>query len=198
MSPQLRTRRDGSTRPSRRVAVQPSSIVGLTLVWVVLWRELSPLVVVSGVLVAIAVCLVFPLPPVRLFLRVRPVALVVLVLGFLADIVRASLEVSGVVLRRRPVRNAVVAVDLESSSDFVLTGVAMMLSLVPGSVVVEVRRSTHTLYLHVLDTPDVESAERFRRRALELEQRFLRAFVPVEPDPAPRTAAARPDEEVRP
>lgn len=190
MSPQMIERRDGTSRPSRRRAVQPLSVVWLTLVWAALWRDLNVLVLVSGVLVGVLVCLVFPLPPVALFARVRPWPLVVLVIDFLVSIVRASVEVAVVVLRRRPLRNAVVAVDLETTSDFVLTGVATMLSLVPGSVVVEVRRSTHTLFLHVLDTPDRERAERFRTEALAVEQRFLAAFVPRE-EPAPEPGKDR-------
>ncbi|WP_127479488.1 Na+/H+ antiporter subunit E [Nocardioides pantholopis] len=183
MSPQLRTRRDGSSRPVRYRALQPMAVVWLTVVWLLLWGSFSPLLVLSGVLVAVLSCLAFPLPPISLFTRVHPWRLVTLVAGFLVSIVRASIEVSMVVLRRRPVRNAVIAVDLESSSDFVLTGVAAMLSLVPGSVVVEARRSTHTLYLHVLDVPDRAAAERFRAEALAVEQRFLAAFVPSpEPD----------------
>ena len=178
MSPVVRTRRDGSTRPARYRAIQPVAVVWLTLVWTALWGELTPLVVVSGVLLAALVCLAFPLPPIHATSRVRPLRLLLVAVLFVADVVRASLEVTLVVLRRRPVRNAVVAVDLESSSDFVLTAVAAMLSLVPGSVVVEARRSTHTLYLHVLDAHDRESAEEFRRRALALEQRLLAALPP--------------------
>ena len=47
-----------------------------------------------------------------------------------------------------------IEVDLRTHSDFVLTVVAEMVSLVPGSLVVEARRSTHTLFLHVLDARD--------------------------------------------
>lgn len=184
MSPVLRTRRDGSTRPARYRAVQPLAVLWLTLVWLAMWGEVSPLLVVGGVLVAVVVCVAFPLPPIDIASGLRPVALARLVARFLVDVVRASIQVSGVVLRRRPVRNAVVAVDLESSSDFVMTLVAAMLSLIPGSVVVEARRSTHTLYLHVLDVPDEESAEEFRRDALQLEQRVLRALPPHAPEEA--------------
>ncbi|MBC9731622.1 Na+/H+ antiporter subunit E [Nocardioides marmotae] len=178
MSPVLRTRRDGSTRPARYRAVQPLALLWLTLVWLALWGEVTPVLVIGGVLVAVLVCVMFPLPPIDLASGVRPLALAALVGRFAVDVVRASIQVSGVVLRRRPFRNAVVAVDLESSSDFVMTLVASMLSLVPGSVVVEARRSTHTLFLHVLDVPDRESAEAFRRDALDLEQRVLRALPP--------------------
>jgi multicomponent Na+:H+ antiporter subunit E len=188
VSPKMRTRRDGTVRPVRYQAVQPFALVWLTLVWLALWGDVSVLLVLSGLLVAVLACLAFPLPPVRLESRIRPLRLVALVLRFVVDVVRASLEVSGVVLRRRPVRNAVVAVDLRSSSDFVLTGVAAMLSLVPGSIVVEARRSTHTLYLHVLDVPDAAAAERFRQEALAVEDRFLAAFEPAPPaQPAKET-----------
>ncbi|WP_185995328.1 Na+/H+ antiporter subunit E [Nocardioides campestrisoli] len=181
MSPKMRTTRSGAVRPVRYRAVQPFALLWLTLVWLALWGDVTPLLVVSGVLVGVAAQWAFPLPPVRLESRIRPWRLLLLLLRFVVDVVRASLEVSSVVLRRRPVRNAVVAVDLRSSSDFVLTGVASMLSLVPGSIVVEVRRSTHTLYLHVLDVDDVEGAERFRRDALAVEDRFLAAFEPIDP-----------------
>lgn len=180
MSPRTRVLRNGRTRPTRHRAVQPLAVLWLTLVWTVLWRDVSVLVVASGVLVGVLVCVVFPLPPVALFARVRPWPLVVLGAGFAVAVVRASVEVALVVLRRRPLRNAIVRVDLESSSDLVLTGVATMLSLVPGSVVVETRRSTHTLYLHVLDTPDLDRVERFRAEAAAAERRFVAAFVPRE------------------
>lgn len=174
----MRTRRDGSTRPARHRAVQPLAVCWLTFVWLALWGDVTPLLVVGGVLVAVLVCLTFPLPPLDLGTRVRPVLLAGVVGGFALDVCRASVQVALVVLRRRPVTNAVVAVDLETTSDFILTLVASMLSLVPGSIVVEARRSTHTLYLHVLDVADAAAADEFRRKALALEQRLLRALPP--------------------
>ena len=178
MSPRTRERRDGTVRPVRHRALQPLPLLWLTLVWLTLWGAVTPFLLVTGLLVAVVMSVVFPLPPLRIGARVRPWPLVRLLARFAVDVVRASVEVSWVVLRRRGVRNAIVEVDLTSSSDFVLTGVASMLSLVPGSVVVEVRRSTHTLFLHVLDVPDTGAAEEFRREALAVEQRFLAAFVP--------------------
>lgn len=172
----LRTGKDGVVRPSRYRAVQRLPILWLTLLWCTLWGSFSPQIVVGGLLVGTLVCIVFPLPPLQADVRIRPARAVLLLGAFLVDVVRASLEVTRVVLLRRQVRNAVVGVDLTSTSDFVLTGVAAMLSLVPGSVVVEVRRSTHTLFLHVLDVPDAAAAEDFRQEALAVERRFLAAF----------------------
>jgi len=150
--------------------------------------------VLTGLVAAAFASWAFPLPPVDLGSRVRVLPLLLLGAGFLYDVVRASVLVSVVVLRRRPVRNAVVTVDLHSDSDFVLTGVAAMLTLVPGSIVVEARRSTHTLFLHVLDVDDTDAVERARAQALDVERRFLKAFEPL---PAATTQARADAEEAR-
>jgi multicomponent Na+:H+ antiporter subunit E len=185
-------RPDGSRKPSRYRAVQPWAIAWLTLLWVTLWGDITPTLVLGGVAVSVIMAVTFPLPPLDFGVKVRPLRLVALVARFLVDVIRASIQVTRVVLRRRPVRNAVVAVDLASDSDFILTGVAAMLSLVPGSVVVEARRSTHTLFLHVLDVPDRLAAESFRVQALEVERRFMSAFEPVHaPEADERAGGAR-------
>lgn len=191
MSPRLRTGRDGRVRPARYGALQPLVLVWLTIVWVALWGNVSVLTVVGGLAVAVLVSLVFPLPPLRLDLRVRPVPLLVLLGRFAVDVVRSSVQVAVVVLRpRRPLRNAVVEVNLRTPSDFVLTVVAEMTCLIPGSLVVEARRSTHTLFLHVLDVGDREGVERFRQGVLDQEARVVRALGRhvdhlAEPPPTP-------------
>ncbi|MFC7359854.1 Na+/H+ antiporter subunit E [Nocardioides astragali] len=177
MSPQLKTRRDGRNRPARYRALQLPMLVWLTVIWVVLWGDVSPMTVAGGLAVACIACLVFPLPPLRLDVRVRPLPLVWLVARFVADVVVSSVQVSRVVLRRgRPPRNAVVEVSLRTPSDFVLTVVAEMTCLIPGSLVVEARRSTHTLFLHVLDVGDAAGVEHFRQSVLDQEARVVKAF----------------------
>ena len=177
MNPQLKTRRDGQVRPARYRSLQLPMLAWLTVVWVALWGDLSVLTVVGGFFVATIGCLVFPLPPLRLDVRIRILALLWLVVRFAADVVVSSVQVAWVVLRRsRPLRNAVVEVTLRTPSDFVLTVVAEMTCLIPGSLVVEARRSTHTLFLHVLDVGDRAGAERFRASVLAQEARVVRAL----------------------
>lgn len=168
-------RADGTLKPSRFHAVQPAALVWLTIVWVGLWGDVSVANVVSGAVLGVVVCVVFPLPPVRMRLHVRPTWAVWLVVRFLWDVLVASVQVAWVTLTPRNLRSSVIEVNLSSPSDFVLTVVAEMTSLVPGSVVVEARRSSHTLFLHVLDTPDRGAAEHMRRRTLELEHRVVMA-----------------------
>jgi multicomponent Na+:H+ antiporter subunit E len=110
-------------------------------------------------------------------LHVRPVHLAWLILHFLGDVVVASAQVAWTTLQlgRQPL-NAVIEVDLRTHSDFVLTVVAEMVSLVPGSLVVEARRSTHTLFLHVLDARDQEGVDKMRTQVFALERRVVLAF----------------------
>lgn len=161
----------------RLSALQIPVLAWLTVVWVALWGDLSVYNVVTGLLVAVAVCVVFPLPRLELHLRVRPQWLLWLAVRFLGDVVIASAQVSWATLQlRRQPRNAVIEVRLRTPSDFVLTVVAEMVSLVPGSLVVEARRSTHTLFLHVLDAQDQAGVDRMRRQVHALERRVVLAF----------------------
>ena len=166
-----------SPATGRRRGLQPSVVAWLTLVWVALWGDLSVVIVLGGVIVAVVVCLVFPLPPVRMDLHVRPLRLLWLVVRFLWDVVVASVDVAWKTLQlHRQPRNAVIEVDLRTQSDFVLTVVSEMVSLVPGSLVVEARRSTHTIFLHVLDVGDMSGVERFRTQVFALERRVVLAL----------------------
>lgn len=164
------------TRLGPRRLLQWPMIVWLTLVWAALWDSFSPMILVSGVLVGVVVCLVFPLPPLRAAPRINPWAVLVLLGRFVVDVVVASVQVVAITLRPGPVRSSVIEVDLTTDSDLVLTAVGELVSLVPGSVVVEARRSTHTLFLHVIDATDQDDVDRARRQVLEQEQRVLRAF----------------------
>jgi multicomponent Na+:H+ antiporter subunit E len=192
----------GSTaaRPARASGLRPPTLLWLTLVWVAMWGDLSLFNVLAGLLIAVVVCLVFPLPSLRMHLRVRPLRLAWLVLRFVVDVVRASIHVSWTTLQfnRQPL-NAVIEVDLRTPSDFVLTLVAEMTSLVPGSLVVEARRSTHTLYLHVLDARDQAGVDQMRRDVLALERRVVLAFGTetdhLERPPAAPAATNSPEKE---
>lgn len=194
MSPVTKQRADGTVRPSRYRALQPGALAWLTVVWVALWGDVSVANIVSGAALGVVVCLVFPLPPVHMRLRVRPLPLLWLVVRFLVDVVVASAEVAWKVLTLRGApRNAVIEVNLRTPSDFVLTVVGELTSLVPGSVVVEARRSSHTLFLHVLDARDQAGAERMREATLALERRVVLAFgAETEPVEAAGTGRERP------
>jgi multicomponent Na+:H+ antiporter subunit E len=163
--------------PARRRTLQWPVALWLTVVWVALWGEISLANVLGGLVIGIGVVLVFPLPPLRMRLRIRPLWLLWLIAHFLWDVVVASYQVAVKTLSfGHEVRNAVIEVDLRTQSDFVLTVVAEMVSLVPGSLVVEARAATHTLFLHVLDVGNRAGVEAFREQVFALERRVVLAL----------------------
>ncbi|WP_298990942.1 Na+/H+ antiporter subunit E [uncultured Pseudokineococcus sp.] len=165
---------------ARRAVVQWPVLVWTALVWVLLWGDLSVANVLAGAVLGLLVVLVFPQPPVRFPGAVRPGPVLRLLLTFALDVVRASLQVAALVLSRRTPTSSVLEVHLRTASLAHLTATAELISLVPGSVVVEVRPGTQSLFVHVIDTPDAAAAERERAAVLELEARVVRAFGTAE------------------
>lgn len=161
----------------RPAPTQWVTVAWLTLVWVLLWGDLSVGNVLAGILVGLAVAVVFPLPAIASGARVRPLGVARLLLHFARDLVVASVQVSIQAFRRRPPVSAVIGVRLRSSSDLFLTLTAEFCSLVPGSIVVEAHRLTGTLYLHVLDVDTAGGVEAARQSVLDQEERVLRAFA---------------------
>lgn len=165
------------TRRSRRNGLSPAAVLITTAVWIMLWDRITGLVVVSGLLLSVAVALVFPLPRIELHGRFRPIALLRVGGRLLVDLVRSSVSVLVLAFRFGHVpRGAIIRVQLRSRSDLYLTQIAELVSLVPGTIVVETRRSTSTLYVHVLDTVSAAELDRTRQDVLDVEARVVRAF----------------------
>ncbi|GAB2604243.1 Na+/H+ antiporter subunit E [Paractinoplanes abujensis] len=151
--------------------------LGLTVIWVLLWGSFTPLTLVGGLVVAVVVLIVFPLPPVTYAGRIHPYGVLRFTVRFLRDMVLASAQVASLAFRfGHTPRSAVIAVPLRCPSDLNLTLTAEALSLVPGSLIVDVDRKRGILYVHVLGVSDPPSVEHFRQDVLELEGRIIRAF----------------------
>jgi multicomponent Na+:H+ antiporter subunit E len=74
------------------------------------------------------------------------------------------------------IRNAVVRVDLRTHSDLYLTLTSELVTLVPGSLVMEARRQESVLYLHVMDVRTEADVASARRMVLQAEERVVRSF----------------------
>jgi len=170
----------GEQRTARQVrssvVQQLPLLIALVVLWMLLWATVSWLSALSGIVVAVVVTRFFYLPPVELSGRFNPFWLLVFLGHFLWDVVRGSFEVAWLSFRRQGVTsNAVIAVDLVTVSDFVTTLTAITLSLVPGSLVVEVDRERSILYLHVIGAETPEDVERVRQKGLSVERAIVRA-----------------------
>jgi multicomponent Na+:H+ antiporter subunit E len=170
---------DETTAPAtaHRLRHQLPLLVWLVLVWVLLWGTWSWANLISGAIVAVAVTLLLPLPPVVGGIRVRPGALLVFLGHFLVDLVVSAAQVAWQTIRPGGIQHsAIISVQMRTDSDLLLTIVAESLTLVPGSVVIDMDRENRTLSLHILHVRDAADVERRRAAVLAEEQRVVRAF----------------------
>jgi len=158
-------------------ATRLPAIAVLTVVWALLWGAVTPLIVVGGVLVGLLVTTVFPFPQVEWTGRLRPWPALVLVATFLVELLVASVQVAWIAVRPAgPPRSAVVRVDLATRSELLLTITAELISLVPGSLLIELDTDGGRIWLHLLDGSTPEKIERARAKALAQERRVIAAL----------------------
>ncbi|NED10609.1 Na+/H+ antiporter subunit E [Streptomyces sp. SID9124] len=190
----------------RRRVLDLALIAWLTVIWVLLWSSLNWANLLTGAVVAVVVCLAFPLPKVDLGLRLHPWGILRLAGYLLYDMYTSGVKVTRQIHGRQPRQAAVIAVPLRCRSDLMLTAVAVTVSNVPDGSVVEVRRATATVFVHVLDAGDPAELEAARHSVWRLEELTVRAFgtrdeierVAAPPPHAPRTGEPPEDQEDRP
>lgn len=166
-------------------------LVWLVIVWGALWQDFSPGNLLFGALLAVLVARMFYLPPVEVSGRFNVLHAVPFALRFLGRVAAASVEVMYLAAVRGPrVISSVVAVPLRSHQDLMVTATGHVISLIPGSLVVEVDRSTSTLYLHGLNVSSPEEVENLRREVRSIEAGLIRIMGSREELEAIRQEAA--------
>ena len=161
----------GRRRPQLRMSIVTA------VIWVLLWGDLSLANLVSGFLLGLLITWVFPLPPIDFHGRFRLWPHTKLIAILLFDLVRSSFVVAAQAFHfGHTMRNAVVRVDLRTHSDLYLTLTSELVSLVPGSLVMEARRQESVVYLHVMDVRSAADIADARRKVLRAEERVVRSF----------------------
>lgn len=150
--------------------------VWLIALWMLLWGQFTWLAFLTGLVTAIVVTRIFRLPPVELSGRVNLWWGLLFVLEFLIAVVRGSLTVAWQVLdfRRQP-GAAVIAVQLRTDDDLIMTHTGVTASLIPGSLIVDTDRDRRILYLHVIGVRDDADVEKQRASVHHWEARIVRA-----------------------
>jgi multicomponent Na+:H+ antiporter subunit E len=160
-----------------RLRHQVPLVAWLVLVWMLLWGTWSWANLLSGLLVALTVLALLPLPRVVGGARVRPLPLLAFLGHFVVDLLVSGAEVAWQAVRPGGVhRTAIVQVQLRADSDLLLTMVAEATSLVPGSLVLDLDREQRVMTLHLLPVRDHEDVERKKAHVLVVERRLVRAF----------------------
>lgn len=155
--------------------------IGLIITWMALWREISWMSLISGAVVSILAMRLFYLPPVILARRFNVWWAFRYLVYFFWHLAVASFQVAWLALRPGSTpRTAIIETRVRTKSDFILTMIGLTVSLIPGSLVVEIDRFRSTLYLHVLNTPTLEKINDMRVEVSRIEELLIRSLGSAE------------------
>ena len=153
--------------------------VVLTTLWVLAWGSLTWANLASGI--AVSALLLVLVPDVRRATHlpiVRPWPLVRLMARMLGDAAVSNVLVAREAVSRRPrISTGVVSVPLAGCSDEVVTIIASLVALTPGTMPVEVEQDPTIMYVHVLHMDDPEQV---RRRIWSLRDQVVATFGTAE------------------
>ena len=165
----------GLRGPGGRAAT-PVALPWLLGIWLLLWGSVSPLAIVSGLLIAIGLLWATPQPAVEIGLRFRPFAVLSLLFFVTLDLVVSSCRVAWHIVTPRLPESAIFDVPLRVRGGLMITLVAIAVTAVPGSTVIDARPDDGVLEIHVLDASSAEAEENIRRDVRLLERRITAAF----------------------
>ncbi|HWG28678.1 Na+/H+ antiporter subunit E [Actinospica sp.] len=157
-------------------ATSPIAVVWLLGVWLLLWGSVSPLAIGSGLLIAVGLLWFTPQPAVEIGLRFRPLAALSLLLFVTLDLFISSCRVAWHVLTPRLPESAIYDVPLRVRGGLMISMVAVAVTAVPGSTVVDARPEDGVLEIHVFDASSPEAEHNLRRDVRLLELRITAAF----------------------
>ncbi len=161
----------------RRYALRVWMVCSLILVWILLWGTVSPANILSGLAIALVITLLLPLPVVPVEGRVHLLSLLRLIAQVAYLLVLSSVQVAWLAVKPGPPPlTAVLRVRLAVKSDLVLALAANIVTLIPGSIVLEIDQTRRLLYAHVIDVGSDASVDRFYRQISDLERLLVASF----------------------
>jgi multicomponent Na+:H+ antiporter subunit E len=157
-------------------------LVGL---WLLAWGQVSLANVLSGIAVAVALLIVFPLQPRTRRLQINPLGVARLAGFVVIELVVSNLVMSRQILGRRNQGDAgVLAHRLQQPSVGVITLMSSIIALSPGTMTVDVDTAASTIYVHFFRLEDVAAARRFLARLEHLIVDALASQVARVPPPS--------------
>ena len=161
----------------RRVALRAWVLCWLILVWMLLWGTVSAANILSGLAIALLITLLLPLPVVPIEGRVHPVSLLRLIALVAYELLLSSLQVAWLAIKPGPPPlSAVLRAHLAIESDLVLAPGVNIITLTPGSVVLEIDQVRRMIYVHVIDVGSDRAVNRFYRQVSQIERLLVATF----------------------
>ena len=161
----------------RRVALRAWVLIWLMLVWILLWGTVSAANIVSGLAIALVITLLLPLPVVPVEGSVHPVPLLGLIALVVYELLMSSLQVAWLAIKPGPPpQSAVLRAHLTIKSDLVLALAVNIITLTPGSIVLEIDQVRRIIYAHVIDVGSDRAVNRFYRQVSQIERLLVATF----------------------
>jgi multicomponent Na+:H+ antiporter subunit E len=161
----------------RRYALRVWVLCWLALVWILLWGNASVANALSGLAVALVITLLLPLPAVPVEGRVHPLSLLRLIVVVAYELVLSSLQVAWLAVKPGPPpRSAVLRAQLAIKSDLVLALAVNIITLIPGSMVLEIDQARRLIYVHVIDIGSDRAVTRFHSQIAQIERLLVATF----------------------
>jgi multicomponent Na+:H+ antiporter subunit E len=161
----------------RRVALRAWVLCWLILVWMLLWGTVSAANILSGLAIALLITLLLPLPVVPIEGRVHPVSLLRLIALVAYELLLSSLQVAWLAIKPGPPPlSAVLRAHVAIKSDLVLALAVNIITLTPGSVVLEIDQVRRMIYVHVIDVGSDRAVNRFYRQVSQIERLLVATF----------------------
>lgn len=161
----------------RTRALRVWMVCWLILVWVLLWGNVSAANLLSGLVIALVITVLLPLPPVPVEGRLHPIPLLRLVVTVVWYLVSSSVQVAALALKPGPPPlSAVLRAHLAVKSDLVLVLAVNIINLTPGTMVLEIDQPRRMIYVHVLDVGSDRTVARFHRQVANLQKLLVDSF----------------------
>ena len=161
----------------RKVALRVWVVCWLVLVWQLLWGDVSAANVLSGLVVALVITVLLPLPPVPIEGRLHPLSLLRLTAQIGYYLVKSSIQVAWLAVRPGPPpATAVLRAHLALKSDLVLALAVNVLNLIPGGIVLEIDQARRLIYVHVLDVSTERTVRQFYHQVAEIKRLMIATF----------------------
>ncbi|MBA0047892.1 Na+/H+ antiporter subunit E [Mycobacteroides sp. LB1] len=161
----------------RELALRAWIVVWLVLVWTMLWGNFSVANTITGLLVALVITVLMPMPRLPVEGRLHVVSMIRLTFTVAWYMVLSSLQVAWLAIRPGPPPlSAVLRAQISVKSDLVMALLLNTLTIIPGSVVLEIDQERRLAYVHVLDVGSPKAVASFYAQLRQLERLFIAAF----------------------
>jgi multicomponent Na+:H+ antiporter subunit E len=157
----------------------PLLVIWLTVLWILLWGDLSAGNLVTGAFFGSLVLAGARLSRHRAIdaqtiPRVNPFMLAYFLGYVIVKLIQANLVLAWEILTpRNHINSGIIAVPLHTDSQLTMLTVASVITLTPGSVTLETKGTPTILFVHVLHLHDPDDE---RKKMLRIEELTIRAF----------------------